>query len=339
MKIKNNNLVKLQKLLLILLFTILLIDFIFILSSCEKEDEGFILPEYSGFVNDYTGKISSEWLDKIELVVRNVEEETSCEIGVAVIDSLDGNTIEDYAAGLFEKWGIGKQDQDNGILLLVSIEDRELRLEVGYGLEGTITDIEAGNIINNIIVPRFKENNYEVGIYNGVIAVSNEINSDYGKNLLAYSSDYSSVAEISFSETKAFGRMIMAIVISVNILPWLILGLLMGIPALKYYISNKRCPKCKKLKLKTNRMTLEKPSYISSGRVQETRSCSYCGFSETYVIVIPQLQKYISGSGGSGGSGISSSGSSFSSSGSSHSSSSSGFGGGSSGGGGASGSW
>ena len=62
----------------------------------------YILPEYSGFVNDYTGKISSEWLDKIELVVRNIEKETFCEIGVAVFNSLEGTAIEDYATGLFE---------------------------------------------------------------------------------------------------------------------------------------------------------------------------------------------------------------------------------------------
>ena len=96
------------------------------------------------------------------------------------------------------------------------MEERELRIEVGYGLEEVITDIEAGNIINNIIIPRFREENYEAGIYNGVIAISNEINSKYGNYLPDYSTDYTTDTKAGFSKTKAFENMITSIVIGVN---------------------------------------------------------------------------------------------------------------------------
>ena len=69
------------------------------------------LPDYSGYVNDYTGTLSSEWKNKSEQLVQKVQTDTGCEIAVAVVESLDGVTIEEYALKLFEKWGIGKKDR------------------------------------------------------------------------------------------------------------------------------------------------------------------------------------------------------------------------------------
>ena len=113
-------------------------------------------PDYSTMVNDFTGTLDSGWKSSIEELCIKVRNETGAEIGVAVISDLQGITIEEYAVKLFEKWGVGKADKDNGVLLLVSMQERKVRIEVGYGLEGVITDLEAGNIINDIIVPRFK---------------------------------------------------------------------------------------------------------------------------------------------------------------------------------------
>ncbi len=107
-------------------------------------------------VNDFTGTLDSGWKSSIEELCIKVRNETGAEIGVAVISDLQGITIEEYAVKLFKKWGVGKADKDNGVLLLVSMQERKVRIEVGYGLEGVITDLEAGNIINDIIVPRFK---------------------------------------------------------------------------------------------------------------------------------------------------------------------------------------
>ncbi len=126
-------------------------------------------PVHEGFVNDYTGTLTQEWKIKTIQIVSRLEKETSCEIAVAIIDKLDGIPIEEYAVGLYNQWSVGKKEKDNGVLLFVAMEDRELRIEVDYGLEGAITDLKAKGIIEDIIVPRFKENDYDLGAYNGFL--------------------------------------------------------------------------------------------------------------------------------------------------------------------------
>ena len=100
-------------------------------------------PKPYGFANDYANVLNSSQRNELEEYLRNIEEKSSVEIAVAIFDSI-GYPIEEYANLLFEKWGIGKKGKDNGILILVSIKERLIRIEVGYGLEGIITDGIAG---------------------------------------------------------------------------------------------------------------------------------------------------------------------------------------------------
>ncbi len=202
---------KLTSVFIIIAGLIAVLSLILSISSCTSKKEASVktagkieYPSYSGFVNDYTNTLTEEWKVKTEQLAANVESQTSCEIAVAVIDNLNGISIEEYAVGLFNKWGVGKKDKDNGVLLLVAMADHKLRIEVGYGLEGTITDLEAKDIIDNVIVPRFKENNYNSGIYNGVVAIANKIYEEEGKAAVAYSDTVKSVPKKSFSESKAF---------------------------------------------------------------------------------------------------------------------------------------
>jgi uncharacterized membrane protein YgcG len=285
------------------------------------------LPDYHNFVNDYTGTLSEEWIAKTEQFARSVEEATTCEIAVAVINSLEGLTIEDYALKLFEKWGIGKKEKDNGILLLVAMDDRELRIEVGYGLEGIITDIEAKEIIDEVIVPIFKDGDYNTGIYNGVVAIANKIYLEQGQGPVTYEESIETVVKKSFTETGAFP----ALIVFITMLPWIIIGTVFIVAFLKSYIKEHECPRCRRIGLIIKKTILVNPTYIFSGRASVVKLCRYCGFGEKSTVTIPRLVKQTYSSS-------SSSGFSSSSSSSSHSSSSS-FGGGSSGGGGASGSW
>ncbi|MCL4416730.1 MAG: TPM domain-containing protein, partial [Actinobacteria bacterium] len=87
-------------------------------------------PDYSSYVNDFAGVLQSDIKVKTEDLITKVEGETNCEIAVAIINSLEGVSIEEYAVKLFEKWGVGKKKEDNGVLLLIAIEDRKLRIEV-----------------------------------------------------------------------------------------------------------------------------------------------------------------------------------------------------------------
>ena len=134
-------------------------------------------PDYQGFVNDYAGLLSNEAKQKLDAKLTQLEKDTTAEVAVVTIKSLQGDTVEDYAVRLFEKWGIGKKDKNNGVLLLVALEDRKMRIEVGYGLEPIITDARAGRIRDEQILPRFKANDYEGGIVAGVDAIEQYIRS------------------------------------------------------------------------------------------------------------------------------------------------------------------
>lgn len=134
-------------------------------------------PDYVGYVNDFAGVMTDP--AAVENQIAQFEAETSNEIAVVTIDSLEGVPIEEYAVELFEQWGIGKADKDNGVLLLAAIEDRQMRIEVGYGLEGALTDSVAGSIIRQEITPPFKDGNYQVGIEQGVQAIIEATKGEY----------------------------------------------------------------------------------------------------------------------------------------------------------------
>ena len=89
---------------------------------------------------------------------------SSNQIAVVIIPTLDGYPKEEYATKLFREWGIGNKKSNNGVLLLIAINDRQIRIEVGYGLEGAIPDVTALSIIDNDIKPAFKAGNYYEGI-------------------------------------------------------------------------------------------------------------------------------------------------------------------------------
>lgn len=132
-------------------------------------------PQYQGYVTDTADMISAGEQQKLEQRLDAYEKETSNEIAVVTVSSLEGETIEYYAVKLFEQWKIGKEDKDNGVLFLVSKNDREMRIEVGYGLEPVITDGSAGSIIRNTVTPAFKEGNFDKGIAEGVEAIITDI--------------------------------------------------------------------------------------------------------------------------------------------------------------------
>jgi uncharacterized protein len=125
-------------------------------------------PDYQGYVNDFAGLVSAEGRDKLETQLAQLDKDTTAQIAVVTIKSLEGSTVEDYAVSLFEKWKIGQKGKDNGVLLLVAKDDRKLKIEVGYGLEPIITDSRAGRIRDNDLLPNFKQDKYEDGITSAV---------------------------------------------------------------------------------------------------------------------------------------------------------------------------
>ncbi|MCM8770045.1 MAG: TPM domain-containing protein [Candidatus Omnitrophica bacterium] len=118
----------------------------------------------SGFVNDYAGILSAEEKERLETLANEIEKRTTAEVAVVIIKSLDGQNLEDYANEIFNTWGIGKKGKDNGVLILVSLEERKIRIEVGYGLEEFLTDGRCGAIIREILVPYFRRQDYAGGL-------------------------------------------------------------------------------------------------------------------------------------------------------------------------------
>jgi len=135
------------------------------------------------YINDYVGVVEPEYVQKIISVGKELEDKTTAQVTAVIIDSLQGITIEEYAVELFRRWGIGQKGKDNGVLLLVAINDRQMRIEVGYGLEGAIPDGKAGRIRDEYIIPYFKEGDYSKGIYYGYLALAKEVAKEYNVEL------------------------------------------------------------------------------------------------------------------------------------------------------------
>lgn len=130
-------------------------------------------PLLTGRVVDGANILSPGAEQKIEQALRNYEQSTSIQVVVVTTPSLQGLTIEDYGVQLGRHWQIGQKDKNNGLLLIVAPNEREVRIEVGYGLEGDMTDALAKEIITSIILPHFRENHMEEGILRGTEAILN----------------------------------------------------------------------------------------------------------------------------------------------------------------------
>jgi uncharacterized protein len=120
-----------------------------------------------GWVSDFAGILSEDTRSQISGLVDEVKRSTGAEIAVVTVSSLDGMTVEEYAVRLFEKWGIGTKEEDNGVLFLIAPNERKVRIEVGYGLEPVITDGRAGEIIRETVLPFFRAGDYDQGVLQG----------------------------------------------------------------------------------------------------------------------------------------------------------------------------
>ena len=142
------------------------------------------LPDYNGYVNDFAGALDQNSIKILQDICISLEKKTSAELGIAIIKSVAPLDSKEYAVKLFEKWKIGKKGKDNGILLLVAIEERRVEIEVGYGLEGTITDATAGRILDEFVVPYFKQGKMDEGVISGAKAVAAKITGTGEQELL-----------------------------------------------------------------------------------------------------------------------------------------------------------
>jgi len=145
-------------------------------------------PKPVGYVNDFARILSSSDIARLTDLITELEGKTTSEIAILTLDRIPEGDIESYAVDLFAAWGIGKKGEDNGLLVLVSVGERLIRIEVGYGLEGTITDGIAGEVIRQKIAPSFQKENFGEGLFQGTAALANLIAKEKGVELSALSS-------------------------------------------------------------------------------------------------------------------------------------------------------
>jgi uncharacterized protein len=141
---------------------------IFFLSSTVFALE---VPHLQGYVNDYAGIISPQAKTELENELRAFEQTDSTQIVILTISSLEGEALEEFSIRVADSWKIGQKYKDNGIILLVGHQERKIRIEVGRGLEGRLTDLMAGRIIDLVLKPRFKRGDFDGGFIAGVHAL------------------------------------------------------------------------------------------------------------------------------------------------------------------------
>jgi len=269
-------------------------------------------------VHDDAKVLKQETIDRLENQLKAYEDSTTNQIAILTISSLDGDVIEDYSMRVVEKWKLGTKNNDNGVLILMAIDDHKMRIEVGQGLEGVLTDALCNRIIRNEMAPAFRQGDFDAGVTAAVNSVIKGIGGEYKAEDGGGSNDFDSMDTVTkvvigsiififlgvFASVGLFSKGWMTWVLYAFLMPfyaaflgllinwWIFFGYLIFYPLLRLWI------------VKSGRKLLE---------WQSTGGGSGRGWS--------------SGSSSSSGSSWSSSGSSFSG------------GGGSFGGGGSSGSW
>jgi uncharacterized protein len=130
------------------------------------------IPKHAdGYVTDRAGLLSPAARSDLETLLRAFEEKTSNQVVVVTFPSLEGNSLEDFSMRLAEAWKAGQKNKDNGVIFLIFKDDRKIRIEVGYGLEGVLTDALSGQIISQIVAPYFRKGDYSGGILAGTDAI------------------------------------------------------------------------------------------------------------------------------------------------------------------------
>lgn len=172
--------VRMQKLTIFLLFTIIFCTSL-ALQSEGKETDTFPRPQ--GAINDFAGVIPQNYRNSMDLLAREVLQKTGTAVVVTTVATIGDNDPADYTNRLYEAWGIGKKGEDKGVLILLALKERRIRIETGYGVEGILPDGLVGQILDSYVVPYLKQGDYGKGLANAMVAVSSVIAKDAGVTL------------------------------------------------------------------------------------------------------------------------------------------------------------
>lgn len=136
-------------------------------------------PNPPNLVNDYTHTLTADQQQALEKKLVTFDDSTSTQIAVIIIESLEGAEISEYALQIGRSWGVGGADYNNGVVLLIAKSDRKINISTGYGVEGALPDITCKHIIDEIIKPNFRGNDYYRGINEGTDAIIKAVKGEY----------------------------------------------------------------------------------------------------------------------------------------------------------------
>ncbi len=182
------------------------------------------------YVNDFAEVLSAEEESSILSTARSLAAQTKAQVVVLTVKSLDGKAAAEYALEVARDWGIGDDEEDNGVLILLATEDREIRVEVGRGLEGCLPDGKTGRLIDTYAIPYYTEDNFGKGTEQLFLAIVNEVCAEYGvESLSAVEApppveEGMTLAEMIFGMIAIFGLVIVVIATRGRILFWIGLG-------------------------------------------------------------------------------------------------------------------
>jgi uncharacterized protein len=162
----------------ILFYGILILGLSSVFSVWAKDSLWY--PSATSYLNDSAGVINAQDQRVIENLARELDSKTTSQLAVVTVNSTQPETIEQYAVELFKKWGIGQKGKDNGVLFIIAVKDHTARIEVGYGLEGVLTDAISSTIIHQIVIPEFKQAHISTGILEGAKAIVSLIAKENG---------------------------------------------------------------------------------------------------------------------------------------------------------------
>lgn len=130
-------------------------------------------PSLGSPVVDTSKTLSEQEIEQIAGAINASRQDKSYQLAVLMISTLEGRAIEDYSLEVARKWGVGEKVNNNGVLLLVAKNDKKMRIEVGRGVEGNLTDVQAGRIIRNVMAPQFRQGNFSQGIIEAIEVIQN----------------------------------------------------------------------------------------------------------------------------------------------------------------------
>jgi uncharacterized protein len=293
------------------------------------------------WVADPAGHLRSETRARIDSIISALKRETTAEIGVAVLDSLDDLDAHTAAFTLHRRWGVGERARDNGVVLLWSPARRQTYISVGPGLEGVIPDAVAGRIQDDVMLPRFRNSDFDGGILAAVEAIAATAR---GETYAGRPAERRSAAQIASTvgQIVLFAFVLVGALVGWRRRPrrcprghgWMtklsetldnaelsreeVLEENLGsmnyhvwtcgqcperliVPRTRWWVGYERCPQCKRRTVKKTTKTLVGATYTSAGEAEVTLSCKNCGYTSTKRVTIPRKQRNASSGGGFGG--------------------------------------